>query len=44
MDKKLTELVQLDKEDTSIDFNISFRDPKTGNMIEKVPVVRVLIN
>ena len=43
MNTGLRELLGLEKEDTWIDFTISFKDMKTGTQIHSVPAVRVLI-
>lgn len=43
MERKLRELLEMDKDDEFVDFNISLNDLKTGEAIEKVPAVRVIV-
>jgi hypothetical protein len=43
MERKLRELLEMDKDDEFVDFNVSLNDLKTGEAIEKVPAVRVIV-
>lgn len=44
MNRPLRELLNLEKQETEMDFTISFKDKTTNALIENVPIVRVFIS